>query len=66
MGLMTPFMLPLQVTGVPFAGWVFDATGRYAPAFVVFAVLYALSIAVLALLRLPARTAASATIELPT
>jgi hypothetical protein len=59
MGTMSPFILPLQVSGVPFAGWVFDTTGHYAPAFRVFAALYATSMAVLFLLRLPRATTAS-------
>lgn len=53
MGSMSPFILPLQVSGVPFAGWVFDTTGHYAPAFRLFAGLYATSMAALLLLRLP-------------
>ncbi|HUP24118.1 MAG TPA: MFS transporter [Thermoanaerobaculia bacterium] len=53
MGAMSPFILPLQVAGVPYAGWVFDTTGHYAPAFRVFAGVYALSIAALLFLPLP-------------
>jgi MFS family permease len=53
MGAMSPFILPLQVSGVPYAGWVFDTTGHYAPAFRLFAGLYATSMAALLLLRLP-------------
>jgi hypothetical protein len=41
---------------VPFAGWVFDTTGHYAPAFRVFATLYAISMAAVLLLRLPAKS----------
>ncbi|MBD3648316.1 MAG: MFS transporter, partial [Pseudomonadales bacterium] len=29
MGLMRPAMMPLQVAGIPFAGWIFDITGSY-------------------------------------
>ena len=40
MGLMRPAMMPLMVTGIPFAGWVFDTYGSYDMAFKVFLVLY--------------------------
>lgn len=36
MGLMRPMMLPLQVAGLPLAGWIYDRTGSYNGAFYVF------------------------------
>lgn len=43
MGSMRPAMFPLQIAGVPLAGWVFDVTGTYDPAFQIFLVLYMLA-----------------------
>lgn len=43
MGLMRPAMLPLMVTGIPFAGWIYDTRGTYDFAFKVFIGLYLLS-----------------------
>jgi len=40
MGSMRPAMFPLQILGVPLAGWIFDVTGSYDPAFLGFIVLY--------------------------
>ncbi|NJN51735.1 MAG: MFS transporter [Gammaproteobacteria bacterium] len=40
LGLMRPAMFPIQILGVPFAGWVFDATGSYSIAFQALFVLY--------------------------
>ena len=40
LGLMRPAMFPIQILGVPFAGWVYDTTGSYARAFEVLLVLY--------------------------
>jgi MFS family permease len=53
MGLMSPAMLPIQMLGLPFAGWVFDRTGSYRTAFQVFLGAFTLSLAVLSRLRLP-------------
>jgi len=36
MGLMTPCMLPLQISGVPYAGYIFDRFGAYDIAFKTF------------------------------
>jgi len=46
MGLMRPAMFPLQIIGVPLAGWVYDTTGSYDPAFYTFIVLYVVAAAV--------------------
>ena len=43
LGLLRPAMFPLQIIGVPLAGAVFDATGSYRPAFLIFIVLYVLA-----------------------
>jgi MFS family permease len=53
MGLMSPAMLPIQMIGVPFAGYVFDRTGSYRSAFQIFLGAFALSLGVLSRLRLP-------------
>ena len=51
MGLMGPCMLPIQVTGVPFAGLVFDLTGSYTVAYQTFIGMYILSAFSLLVLR---------------
>lgn len=43
MGLMRPAMLPIMVSGIPLAGWIFDTTGDYTLAFEIFMVLYILA-----------------------
>lgn len=43
MGAMRPAMLPLQVLGVPAAGFIFDTTGSYDGAYVMFLVFYLLA-----------------------
>ena len=49
LGSMRPAMFPLQIVGVPLAGWIFDVTGSYDPAFGLLIGAYALAgIAVLA------------------
>ena len=37
MGMMSPVIMPLTLVGAPLAGYIFDVTGGYAPAFVLFA-----------------------------
>ena len=54
MTLMSPCMLPIQMLGVPFAGYVFDRWGSYDLAFETFIALYLIAIGVLGFLRLPA------------
>ena len=51
LGAMRPPMAMIQVLGVPFAGWVFDAYGSYDLAFEVFIVLYLLTAGVVLALR---------------
>ncbi len=53
LGLMRPAMFPVQIVGVPFAGWIFDTTGSYALAFQVFLGLYVLTAVILATYRPP-------------
>ncbi len=55
MGLMRPAMMPLQIAGLPFAGWAFDHFGRYDLAFKVFLGLYVLSALCASALRLERR-----------
>lgn len=43
LGLLRPSMFPLQIIGVPLAGAIFDATGSYRPAFLIFIVMYVLA-----------------------
>ena len=57
MGLMRPAMMPLQIAGLPFAGWVFDRFGAYDLAFQVFLVLYGLSALCASALRIEKSTA---------
>jgi MFS family permease len=40
MGLMSPVMLPIQASGTPLAGFLFDQRGSYHAAFALFVVLY--------------------------
>ena len=37
MGMMSPVIMPLTLVGAPLAGYIFDVTGGYATAFVLFA-----------------------------
>lgn len=55
MGLMSPILLPIQILGVPFAGYVFDRSGTYDLAFAVFVCMYLSAMLVLFLLRTPAQ-----------
>ena len=43
LGAMRPFMSVIHLLGVPFAGWVFDVTGTYEPAFLTFLGLYVIT-----------------------
>ena len=56
LGLMRPAMFPIQILGVPFAGWIFDVTGSYDMAFQVFLGLYLFAALAIAFYRQPAKT----------
>ncbi len=56
LGLMRPAMFPIQILGVPFAGWIFDTTGSYALAFQSLFVLYALAALAITFYRAPVQT----------
>ncbi len=60
MGLMRPAMMPLQVAGLPFAGWIFDVYGDYRLAFQLFLGLYVLAALCAWAMRLPDRNAPEA------
>ena len=53
LGLMRPAMLPIQILGVPFAGWIYYVTGSYAIAFEVFLGIYFLAAVALSFYRQP-------------
>jgi MFS family permease len=55
LGLMRPAMFPIQILGVPFAGWVFDTTGSYALAFQVLLGLYLVAGVAITFYRAPER-----------
>ncbi|MDG2277474.1 MAG: MFS transporter [Pseudomonadales bacterium] len=55
LGLMRPAMFPIQILGVPFAGWVYDTTGSYALAFQVLLGVYALAAIAVSTYRAPDR-----------
>ena len=60
LGLMRPAMFPVQILGVPFAGWVYDVTGSYALAFQILLGLYLLAAMAVGTYRAPDRLQAAA------
>jgi hypothetical protein len=46
-------MVPVQIFGIPYAGWIYDRTGSYDIAFASFLGVYAFAGAVILFLRLP-------------
>ena len=59
LGLMRPAMFPIQILGVPFAGWVYDVYQSYDPAFAVFLGLYLCAATTVAFYRAPRKAAAA-------
>jgi MFS family permease len=53
LGLMRPAMFPIQIIGVPLAGWVFDTMGHYTLAFAIFVALYSLAAVIVLAFRQP-------------
>lgn len=56
LGAMRPAMSAIHLIGVPFAGWMYDATGSYKPAFLTFLGLYVLTAIVVAGLKVETRS----------
>ena len=57
LGAMRPAMSVIHLIGVPFAGWMYDVTGSYDPAFQTFLVLYVVTALVVAGLKVETRSA---------
>lgn len=53
MGISSPFIMLAQAGGQPFSGWVFDTTGTYRTAFIIFVGCYLTAIAIALTLRDP-------------
>ena len=53
LGLMRPAMFPVQILGVPFAGWVYDTTGSYSLAFQILLGAYAVAAVAITFYRAP-------------
>lgn len=51
MGLMRPAMMPLMISGIPFAGWIYDTMGYYDLAFQIFLGLYCIAALAIAFVR---------------
>ena len=56
LGAMRPPMAVLHLAGTPFAGWVYDVTGSYRPAFITFLVLYLLAALIVLALKVETRS----------
>ena len=55
LGAMRPPMAVVHLLGVPFAGWMYDTTGTYQPAFITFMVLYLVAALVVIFLKVETR-----------
>lgn len=56
LGAMRPPMAVLHLAGTPFAGWVYDVTGNYRPAFITFLFLYLLAALIVLALKVETRS----------
>jgi MFS family permease len=56
LGAMRPPMAVLHLAGTPFAGWVYDVTGSYRPAFLTFLALYIVAAVVVLALKVETRS----------
>ena len=56
LGAMRPPMAILHLAGTPFAGWVYDVTGSYRPAFLTFLALYLLTALIVLALKVETRS----------
>ncbi len=55
LGAMRPAMSVIHLLGVPFAGWMYDVTGSYRPAFLTFLALYVVAAFVVAGIKVETR-----------
>ncbi|MEM9622421.1 MAG: MFS transporter [Pseudomonadota bacterium] len=58
LGLIRPAQFPIQILGVPFAGWVFDSTGSYDLSFQVFLAVYVVAAVAFVFYRKPTTSVA--------
>ncbi len=63
LGAMRPPMALIHLLGTPFAGYVYDVTGSYKPAFLTFLVLYVIAAVVVLALRVETRALSRMTPE---
>ena len=61
LGLLRPVTMPVQMLGIPLAGWIYDTRGSYDLAFQVFVVTYVAAIGLIGALQLGQRPGWSTT-----
>ncbi|MBA7613679.1 L-lactate transporter [subsurface metagenome] len=64
-GLMQMFLIPATIVGPIFAGWVYDTTGSYYNAFILFALLYLLGFGIIPFIRRPKLPSAEKALKFP-